>query len=113
MDRIARALLAGWLVLAATSVAAQAAELTTTRLYRNGGQGLRCAATNVGTKTMALVHITLVQTDGTEVGPNDCTELGPNVTCETSSEAVPGAFCRISFKGSAKQIRAALRAGRS
>jgi hypothetical protein len=99
------------LVLIGAAPSAGAAELTTTRIYRNGNHGLRCSATNVSKKAMALVHMALVQGDGVEVGANDCEDLPASQTCETSSEDIAGgAYCRITFRGSAKQMRANLSA---
>jgi hypothetical protein len=99
------------LVVAGAAPSAGAAELTTTRIYRNGNHGLRCSATNVSKKAMALVHMALIQGDGAEVGANDCEDLPASQTCETSSADIPGgAYCRITFKGSAKQMRANLSA---
>ena len=111
MNRTLMLPLALAVVLAGAAPSAGAAELTTTRIYRNGNHGLRCSATNVSKKAMALVHMALIQGDGTEVGAYDCEDLEANTTCETSSADIGGgAFCRITFKGSAKQMRANLSA---
>lgn len=106
MKRQLRRASSALILVAATGTAAHAAELTTSRLYRNGDHGLRCEATNVGKRPLPLVHMALIQNDGTEVNPNDCVDLGPNATCGVASADVGGgAFCRITFKGSARQVR--------
>jgi hypothetical protein len=99
------------LLCGAGSTSALGAELTTTRIYRADGHGLRCSATNVGKKSLALVHMALIQGDASEIDPLGCEDLAPSATCEVSSADVPGgAYCRITFKGRAKAIRAMISA---
>jgi hypothetical protein len=53
----------------------------------------------------------LIQGDASEIDPLGCEDLAPSATCEVSSADVPGgAYCRITFKGRAKAIRAMISA---
>lgn len=111
MRRLVCSISCALLLCAAGATSALGAELTTTRIYRADGHGLRCSATNVGKKSLPLVHMALIQGDGSEIDPIDCDDLAPSATCEVvSADVMGGAYCRITFKGSAKAIRAMISA---
>jgi hypothetical protein len=98
----------GMLVFAVAAGGAQAGEMFSARLGSQEGQTLSCTAVNVGRKDVQM-HVELFETgeyDGTPGSPG--TSFPPGGSTGTSTSGVLNAFCRLTFSGNKKNVRAAI-----
>lgn len=74
------------------------------RSTRGTGEGLGCYATNIGTKPISGMTVALVRAVGLKYAQT-CATLDAAIACATNSIEPPIAFCRATFKGSARNVR--------
>jgi len=99
------------LALAVSSGTAAAGTIASATAVKGGSIDAHyCNVANVGNKAIKSVTLEIVNVTTGLVGlTNTCTDLAPNRVCETGGTAAPFAgFCRVTFTGSKKNVRAVL-----
>jgi hypothetical protein len=108
-----RVLSIGLMAGATAAGGARAGEMFSARLSAQEGQSLSCAAVNVGRKDVQM-HVELFESgeyDGTPGSPG--TSLPPGGSTSTSSPGPRNAFCRLTYSGNKKNVRAAIEVSES
>jgi hypothetical protein len=97
------------LVLTLSGVA-NAGELITNPLIPDADEKgiLQCIAFNVGQKTLSTITIEIVDFHAMALESKTCSNVSPNAGCVGGAVSTFAAFCRITFPGSANDIRGTL-----
>jgi hypothetical protein len=103
-----RALSIGWVASVTSVGSAHAGEIFSPRLGALEGQSLSCTAVNVGRKNVQM-HVELFETGEYDGTPGtQGTSFPPGASSGSSSPGPRVAFCRLTFSGSRKNVRAAI-----
>ena len=108
-----RVLSIGWLAGATAAAGAHAGEMFSARLSAQEGQTLSCTAINVGRKSvpMNVDLFELGEYDGTPGSAGD--SFPPGGSSGASIAGPANGFCRVTYSGSKKNIRAAIQVSES
>jgi hypothetical protein len=103
-----RVLSIGVIACAIGASSTRAGEMFSARLGSQEGQALSCTAINVGRKDvrMSVDLFEAGEYDGTPGTPG--TSFGPGGSTGASTSGVVNAFCRVTYSGNKKNVRAAI-----
>jgi hypothetical protein len=103
-----RALSIGMLTWMAAEGSAHAGEMFSARLASQEGQALSCAAVNVGRKDVRI-EVTLFESGEYDGTPGIAgTSFPPGGVTSASISGGASAFCRVTFSGNKKNVRASI-----
>jgi hypothetical protein len=107
MKGLYRVMIVGLAVFGVTGVAGAATLITPLLHTSSASETLQCNAVNGGTTTISsmTVDITVL---GSSVMSGTCLNLTPGRFCAVTAPGPLGAFCKVTFGGSAKNVRAVL-----
>lgn len=89
--------------------AAQAVVLTTPPLNSEGTQHFHCTLANLNTKDLVIQNVEFIDGDtGTVSSSTGETTLGPGRSENMIGTDTANGYCRFTFKGSAKKVRAGM-----
>lgn len=108
MKIIKQTLLAAVVSVAAVGTA-QAAVLTTGALNSEGTQHFHCTLVNLNTKDLVIQNVEFIDgVTGTVSSSTGETTLGPGMSTNMIGTDTNNGYCRFTFKGSPKKVRAGM-----
>lgn len=108
MKIIKQTLLAAVVSVAAVGTA-QAAVLTTGALNSEGTQHVHCTLANLNTKDLVIQNVEFIDgVTGTMSWSTGETTLGPGMSGNFIGTDTDNGYCRFTFKGSPKKVRAGM-----
>ena len=108
-----RVLSIGWLAVATAAAGAHAGEMFSARLSAQEGQTLSCTAINVGRKDVPM-RIDVFEADEYDGTPGSVGNAFPPGGSTGASLAGPAnGFCRLTYSGSKKNVRASIQVSES
>lgn len=88
--------------------AAHAAVLTSPPLNSDSSQHFHCSIANLGTKAIEITNVEVIGFSGTVVSSTGAFTLDAGQITNANNGTDTDAYCRFTFKGSPKKVRAGL-----
>jgi hypothetical protein len=100
--------LSGAVVLFGWVGVAGAATIATPMLFPGGVGFLECVANNVGAVPISNVTVSIIDAGNVVVDTVTCNALAPSDYCASDGTTNTGGYCRVTFTGQQKNLRAAM-----
>ena len=107
MKIIKQTLLAAVVSVAAVGTA-HAAVLTSPPLNSDSSQHFHCSIANLGTKPIDITNVEVIDSSGTVVSSSGAFALAAGAITNANNGNSTDTYCRFTFKGSPKKVRAGL-----